>query len=310
MDLFDITKAAQTYSSISVVLAGFSFAVLMYVIQSTGSLSEETSTDDADKGLTLIALTFLGNIVIAVLWGMVSGEPSRKMRPEILGFVATLLFASNTPLTFQAVALFVAASGRTRLVRLFRWIYLFTIMMAAIFIIENVAFLHAEIQAVPKKADPQPLHALNSVYGQYLIVFLAIILLLAWLVNLSYKQTLDDACEHRSRMTLRRRVGIAASTTFKAFTFAWLGGGLVLVTFFAWVSMWKPDTIVPIGWIYALAFFCSLFNGWAVTFTPRSKRQRSDDRGSRTRHGGSSGKGAPPFHSFVEVEERESSASG
>jgi hypothetical protein len=164
------------------------------------------------------------------------------MRPEILGFVATLLFAGNTPLTFQAVAFFVAATRRTRMVRLFRWIYLFTIMMASILIIVNVAFLHAEIQAMPKNAEPQPLRALNSVYGRSLILFLVIILLLAWLANLLYNQARaampsGDVREYFSRMTLRLRVGIAANTTFQAFMFAWLGGGLALVVFFAWVSI-------------------------------------------------------------------------
>ncbi len=249
MDPFDITKAAQIYSSISVVLAGFSFAVLMYVIQSNEKFSRETS-GDAERGLTFIALTFLGNVVIAVLWAMISGEPSGKMRPEIEGFVATLLFASNTPLTFQAVTLFIAATRRTSLVRLFRWTYLFTIMMATVFIVVNVAYLHAEIQA-GSNGYPQPLSALHSVYGKSLIAFLAIVFLSAGLSQMP-----------------RLRFKIATEKMFIAFTYAWLAGGLALVTFFAWVSMGEPDTIVSINWLYVLAFFWSLFNGWATIFTP------------------------------------------
>jgi hypothetical protein len=276
MDPFDITKAAQTYSSITAVLAGFSFAVLMYVVQSSGRSSDEESAD-AEKGLSLIALTFLGNVAIAVLWGMVSGELYKTMRPEILGFVATLLFANNAPLTFQAVAFFVAATGHTRLLRLFRWTYLFTIMMAAVFVIVNVMFLHTNIHNVTTGASDLPLYALNSPYAKFLVVLVPVVLLLAWLVNLccNHVRTTESFNGNRlppSRVTLRLRVGRAATRTFPTFTFAWLASSSAFVIFFAWVSMQSPNVTLPISWIYVLALFWLLITGWAVVFTPGATR--------------------------------------
>jgi hypothetical protein len=276
MDPFDITKAAQAYSSLTVVLAGFSFAVLMYVVQSSGRHSHEESLD-AEKGLALIALTFLGNVAIGVLWAEISGERSQTMRPEILGFVATLLFANNTPLTFQAVALFVAATGRTHLLRLFRWTYLFTIMMAAVFVIVNVIFIHADIHNITTGASDEPLYAVSSPYAKYFLAFVPIILLLAWLVNLCYNharaiESFNDNIATPSRMTIRRRVGEAAANTFKGFTYAWLASSLAFVIFFAWVSMQSPQVTLPISWIYVLALFWLLITGWAMVFTPGVNR--------------------------------------
>jgi len=261
MDPFDITKAASTYSNIAVVLAGFSFAVLMYVIQSSGGRSHEES-NDAERGLALIALTFLGNVAIAVLWAMVSGEPSQMMRPETLGFVATLLFANNTPLTFQAVAFFVAATGNTSLLRLFRWVYLFTVMMAAIFVIVNVAFIHTYIHNASTGACELPFDAFgNSLYGRCLTLLVPLGLFVAWLLNLY---------SNRVRVT------------FSAFTFAWLASSLAFVVFFAWVSMQSPGVILPVGWIYVLALFWLLITGWAVVFTPIGTERQDIMQRTRT----------------------------
>lgn len=277
MDSFDITKAAQAYSNITVVLAGFSFAILMYVVQSSGR-SEESP--DAEKGLALIALTFLGNVAIAVLWGMVSGEQYQKMRPEILGFVATLLFANNTPLTFKAVALSVAATGRTRLLRLFRWTYLFTIMMAGVFVIVNVFFIHTEIHNVTTGASGRPLYALKSLYGKFLVVFVPIVLLLAWLVNLCCNHARATMSFNGNRvpsspMTFRLRVGMATTRTFPAFTFVWLAGSLAFIIFFAWISIQPINVTLPISWIYVLALCWLLITGWAMVFTPGVTRVNS-----------------------------------
>jgi hypothetical protein len=260
MDPFDITKAAQAYSNITVVLAGFSFAVLMYVVQSSGHRSHEESPD-AEKGLALIALTFLGNVAIAVLWGMVSGEQYQRMRPEMLGFVATLLFANNAPLTFQAVAFFVAATGRTSLLRLFRWTYLFTIMMAVVFVIVNVLFIHTEIHNVATGASDLPLYALNSLHAKSLIVFMPVVLLFAWLVNICYNH--------------------AAAKTFPAFTFAWLVSSSAFIIFFAWVSVQPPQFTLPLSWIYGLALLWLLITGWAMVFTPGVTRLTEVKGGQR-----------------------------
>lgn len=259
MDPFDITKAAQSYSSITVVLAGFSFAILMYVIQSSGGSSPEDSPNDAEKGLTLIALTFLGNVALSVLWGMVSGDKYQKMRPEMLGFVATLLFANNAPLTFQAVAFFVAATGRNHLLRLFRWVYLFTVMMASVFVIVNVVIIHTEIHNFEKDAHDLPLWALtHSLYAKSLVVFVPIVLLLAWLVNIR---------SNRAGATMSSK-GNRVKDPFLLFTYACLANGVIFVVFFACVSTQDPDFFLPVSWLYILAIFWLMLTGWAVVFTP------------------------------------------
>jgi hypothetical protein len=262
MDPFDITKAAQSYSSIAAVLAGFSFVILMYVVQSSGGSSSEDSPDDAEKGLALIALTFLGNVVLSFLWGMVSGDKYQEMRPEMLGFVATLLFANNAPLTFQAVALFVAATGRTHLLRLFRWVYLFSVMMAAVFVIVNVVIIHTEIHNVMTNARDFPLWALtHSLYAKSLVVFVPIVLLLAWLVNI-YSNHAGTTVSKDNR----------GQGPFRLFTFAWLANSVAFVIAFAYISIQPPDFFLPIGWLYVFAVFYLLLAGWAVAFTPRVTR--------------------------------------
>jgi hypothetical protein len=258
MDPFDITKAAQSYSNIAVVLAGFSFVILMYVVQSSGGNSPEDSPDDAEKGLALIALTFLGNIALSFLWGMVSGDQYQRMRPEMLGLVATLLFANTAPLTFQAVAFFVAATGRSHLLRLFRWCYLFTVMMAAVFVIVNVVIIHTEIHNFVTNAHDLPLWALtHSPYAKSLVVFVLIVLLLAWLVN---------NCSNRTSAAASKVNRVQG--TFRLFTFAWLANGVIFVIVFACISTQSPNFRLPINLLYVFAVFWLLLAGWAMVFTP------------------------------------------
>jgi hypothetical protein len=165
------------------------------------------------------------------------------------------MFANNTPLTFQAVAFFVASTGHTSLLRLFRWIYLFTVMMAAVFVIVNVAFIHTEIHNTWAGAHDFPSYALiHSLYGKFLAVLVPIGLLLAWLLNIYSNR---------------------AHLTFSAFTFTWLASSLAFVVFFACVSMQPPGVVLPISLIYVLALFWLLITGWAVIFTPGATRVTS-----------------------------------
>ncbi len=133
---FDIAQAAQGYSQLGGIMAGFSFAVLVWLVDRLNLKDEDTKVDTlVIRALVFLGVTFLGNLLVSFFWALISGEPhSDANRPQSLAYIASWQMALLAPLTMQAMALVVASTGSGYAVSIFRRIYGVTAVVSLAFL--------------------------------------------------------------------------------------------------------------------------------------------------------------------------------
>ena len=249
---FDVTLAAQAYSEIAGTLAGFSFAILVWLVERLQSGSDKLNTNDylTRQALTFLGVTFIANLVTAVLWALVSGEtdPSSS-RPTVLSFFATLNFALIAPLTMETIVFVIASTKNWQIVVLFRkvffasviigWFYLFITTTDLITIQENSLNIHQTI-------------------GEHLLFFASLpligLLFLGgrWLNNREVPNKLVRSHEN----------------SFEKFISALLSFIVFVAISFGIVAALDRHRILPLWMIFSLNVLWSVLMGWAIFFLP------------------------------------------
>jgi hypothetical protein len=131
--VFDVTQSADAFSALAGIIAGFAFATLVWLVE---RIDPEDSAPDAmnSRGLVLLGISFLGNVLIAFLYAIISGQTHPEAgRTDTLSFIAGSGFSLLTVLTIEALVFVVAATNIPWIAELFRRIFSFTVVIAAIF---------------------------------------------------------------------------------------------------------------------------------------------------------------------------------
>ena len=82
----DITQAASSYSAVAGILAGFGFAVLVFLVERLSPEDQAGTADDATlRALVLLGITFLGNVLVSFFWAVIAGEVNvESNRPGVM----------------------------------------------------------------------------------------------------------------------------------------------------------------------------------------------------------------------------------
>lgn len=249
---FDVTLAAQAYSEISGILAGFSFAILVWLVERLQSGSGASNNNDylTRQALTFLGVTFVANIVTAVLWALVSGEtdPSSN-RPTVLSFFATLNFALIAPLTIETIVFVIASTKNWQIVALFRkvffasviigWFYLLITTTDLIVIQENALSIHQTIEAHLLFFASLPFIGLLFLGGR-------------WLNNKGMPNKFIYNHENN----------------FEKFTSALLIFIVFISISFGIVAALDRHRFLPLWMIFSLNVLWAVLMGWAIIFLP------------------------------------------
>lgn len=135
-NFFDIAQAAQGYSQLGGIMAGFSFAVLVWLVDRLNLKDADTKVDIlVIRALVFLGVTFLGNLLVSFFWALISGEThSDANRPQSLAYIASWQMALLAPLTMLSMALVVASTGSGYVVSIFRRIFWVTALVGLAFL--------------------------------------------------------------------------------------------------------------------------------------------------------------------------------
>ena len=255
---FDITKAAVAFSQISVVLAGFAFAVLSWMVQNKKSPEDEKPKNEeakdikgdlATQTLVFLALTFMGNVMVAILWGLLSGETyPASNRAEILDFLASSIFALITTLTFEAIVFVVAVTAHREIIRLFRQVFVTSLAIGMIYL----WFSTVDIIVTQENSDIQAVIQRHLLFFLLILVLTIIPLVIGWLTN---KQVIQ-------------RLHVFVSARFSLFVLVLLIGMSLIAIGFGIVEELIPDVYLPLGVAGFINIAGAVLMGWAITFLP------------------------------------------
>ena len=250
---FDITKAAGSFAQISGLLAGFVFMALTWIVQNIRK--EDTKSIYLKPTLVFLALTFMGNVLVAILWGLVSGDVSNSpQRPEVLDLLASSNFTLITALTLEALVFVVAFTDEPEVIGLFRIIF-FVSVLIGIFYLALTAM--DEIKTQESLTIPQGFH-------QYPLFF--VLLPILTIVPLVIGGIINWQAKNYPKVISEK------SKLLSEFVAACLIGISITVVVFGFVEDAASDLKFWLGWGLIINFFCAILLGWAIVFLPPAKK--------------------------------------
>lgn len=103
---FDIVSVSRGYLTISAVMAGFAFAALMTILT-----RDEEHADQFAGATQTLAIAFIGLLLSAVTYAILTGEKSSRARAATEEVFAGLAFASSAIILIYAIVLTVEAAA-------------------------------------------------------------------------------------------------------------------------------------------------------------------------------------------------------
>jgi hypothetical protein len=247
---FNIAEAAESYSSLSGIMAGFSFAVLVWLVE---RLNLKDANHDEDilviRALVFLGITFLGNLLTSFFWALVHGESQPGLnRPQSLAYIATWMMAMMAPLTMLAITLVVATAGSNYAIKLFRRIFGVTVLI-------GLAFLWTETRGILMVYQGSPNQSPTDIPLLWVEVMTLGVMLLGYLLS-------------RRRPT--QRFGLDTENSFANFT-----GGLLLATLgaaftFANLAIAPLSAQIPTVALMVANGIWVLFAFWACAYLPKT----------------------------------------
>jgi hypothetical protein len=270
---FDITQAATSYAQIAGILAGFTFMVLAWMVEhliipeGVQAKNDRRDKDTRDKltkqALVFLAVTFIGNVMVAILWGLVSGEVYKDSnRPEILDLIASFDFTLITALTFEAMGFLVALTKIPDIIQLFRKIFLTTVAVAVFYLWLTTA----DVLVSQERSDILSVLQRHLLFFILLIILTFVPLLIGWGINKRWGI---------NRRVIKHLYDIVAAN-FNMFVLALLFVMLLTAIGFGVVEDLAPDIYLPLGVAMLINFLWAILMGWAITFLPSNPN--TDDR--------------------------------
>ncbi len=245
----DITQAASSLSAVAGILAGFGFAVLVFLVERLSPQDRAGTADDATlRALVLLGITFLGNVLVSYFWAVIAGEANiESNRPNVLSFVAGYNFALLTPLTIEAMVFMVASTHAPRVVTLFRRIYFFTVIVTLSFQWSSTISL--------LRTQTRDLSVFQQ-YGGFLSVFFPLTVILVMAGALVSQRAADN------------RWGFDSENSFSRFVWLLLIMLVSTAISFGVLSISGPDVALPIPVIAAAQVVWAVLVAWASMILP------------------------------------------
>ncbi len=249
---FNITYAALAYSQISGILAGFVFAILILLIERQIHIKQESSdgNDFTRQAIVFLAVAFLANVIVAVLWALVSGETkTEENRPTVLSLFAMLNFGLAAPLTIEAIIFVIASARIRRVIPIFRWIFFVSVTISVFYLWVTTT----NLLVIQERSKILITLQANSWFF-ILLCFLTISpLFTGWLINKSATKTRSVPNQEK---------------IFNRFILIWLGGILFSTVGFGIVAVLEPCRSLPMWLMLVMNLFWAILLGWAIYFLP------------------------------------------
>jgi hypothetical protein len=246
---FNVAQAAEAYSAVAGIIAGFAFAVLVWMIDrldsSDNSEGERTLITHA---LAFLALAFVANVFVAFLWALISGETDLATnRPGILSFIAGLNFSFLAPMTMEAMTFLVAVTNARRVVGLFRRIFFASVLIALAYQwTSTIGLLQTQARNTHVFEENTPF-LLGLATLTYLILIVGGVI---------------------SGRGSSQRFGLNSEQSFSRFIWVLLFAIFATAIGFGTISVISSDIVVA-SWIIAAANLSwSILMAWAIIFLP------------------------------------------
>ncbi|MDX1933705.1 MAG: hypothetical protein SFU56_13995 [Capsulimonadales bacterium] len=241
----DITKAAAGYSQLSGIMAGFSFAVLVWVVERLNTRDDNLQEDIlVIRALVYLGITFLGNLVDSFFWALLSGVQSLDSpQVGILAHISAWQMAQLAPLTMQAMTLVVSTAGSRYAVTLFRRLFFVTALIGA-------AFTWTHTYAVIQRYSASPA---MMPYMPVCVALFAALLLGGFLL---------------SGRPSGQRFGADTEASFSRFVSISLVGTLLAGVAFAWATISPSGIPVSQGAIAIANLLWAALVAWSCAYLP------------------------------------------
>jgi hypothetical protein len=246
---FDITRAAEPYSAVAGIIAGFAFAVLVWLVERLDPFDEDTHADTLTvRALVFLGITFLGSTLVAFFWALISGETNLDSnRPGILSYIAGWYFSLIAPLTIEAMVFVVASARAPRITGFFRRIFFAALIVSLSFQWASTLGLMAT-----QTRAPDVIGANAGFVLSLLAASAALILGANWI---RFKSTTGGI-----------RLDVEAS--FSQFVWLWLAIILVGAVAFGVISISQSPLVLPELVIGIANLAWAFLMSWASLFLP------------------------------------------
>ena len=261
---FDITVSAVTYAQIAGTLAGFVFVILVWLIERFIQLENYPETGASYKqALVFLVVTFLANIVVAILWALVSGETEKDVnRPTVLSFFATLNFALAAPLTIETIVFVIASTRIQEVIPIFRRVFGVSVIISLFYVWVTTT----DLLVIQMRSKVQDVFQENLWFFSGIFLLTIAPLLAGWFINKQAKDTI---------FKLNRE------TNFDLFVSVWLFGILSSAVAFGTIAVLEPNRYLPFTLILGMDFLWALLMGWAIIFLPSTRHSQTSSAYTR-----------------------------
>lgn len=246
---FSVAAAGEAMSSVAALIAGFSFAVLVWLVERHVHADTDPAADAIiEEALVFLVLTFVGNILAALMWALISGETSVTVtRPGVLNFIAAFIFSMLVPLTLQSMVFVVATTGSFRAINLFRRVFFATLIAGYAFQWTSTAGFVATVDQSMGVTSARPV----LFFG--IGPLTTVMLLVASIIS------------GRGRAARR---WASSPLSFSNFVSIWLFTMVLCAVTFGYIQASSPNAILPV-WVAGVGnVFWAVTVGWATLFLP------------------------------------------
>jgi hypothetical protein len=249
--MYDVTVAAQSYSEVAGIIAAFSFAVLVWLVERLYKPEgvEAGLERSTIRALVLLVMTFIGNLLTSLMWAQIAGEvDAASVRTSLLSWLTGLNFGLVVPVMLQSIIFVIASTKAASAIPLFRRIFFASVLL-------SLGQQWASSIGLLRTLWPSA-----SILGDHLGM-------LAVCLPLSGGVILAGAVA--SRRALERRRELASAKSFSWFISLWLVGAVATVVAFGAVRTIGASTVSMPAWLVGVAnVVWSAILGWALVFLP------------------------------------------
>jgi hypothetical protein len=249
--MFDVTIAAQSYSEVAGIIAAFSFAALVWLVE---RLQRQDSTEDGIepstvRALVLLVMTFVGNVLTSLLWAQVSGElDSFSVRTSLLSWLTGLNFGIVVPVMLQSIIFVTVSTRAAAAIPLFRRILFASVLLC-------LGQQWASTTGLLKALSLPETHMQSQQ--------------IMFLVCLPLSGAFVLAGALASRRALDKRQRLSSDRSFGWFISVWLAAVIITAVAFGMVrSIGGGALQIPVFLIGAANVIWSAILGWALVFLP------------------------------------------
>jgi hypothetical protein len=251
-NFFDIAAAAQGYSQLCGLMAGFSFAVLVWLVERLNLKDANTEEDVlVIRALVYLGVTFLGNLLVSFFWALVAGEARPETnRPQSLAYIATWLMALLAPMTMQSMTLVIATTGSRYATVLFRRVFFVTALIALVFLWTETSGVELVYRRATLEASRPtlPTTLLVAQVASYAVALAGVAL---------------------SQRPTNRRFRLDTEASFANYTTAILGAMLIGALAFSQIAVASPGTFLLDTTLVVANLTWAAMLAWSCAFLPR-----------------------------------------